>query len=257
MTEPSGNDIRNTVLYMQNSKDKDKNHEKKKSESNQKKKLGKILGNSRDSQTKRHSIYLKVSIKTANLLIFALCTNFIAFLRYLGFMPAWVFMFVIFCNYLAMYLSFAFVSKQYRCLFSPFRNICYSACNELCFYCCCIDKISQDLQLQEIMSKPNPDSDSKKGNRLELPCNQTSNPNPGHSLTLHTKSSIDIEPTHKLSSNSLVSDMSYMSSSMRKYSVAEHDETKMQICSNVIVTQSQQRELEMEIRVVVDEVESV
>ena len=127
-------------------------------------------------------------------------------------MPSWVFIFVILSDYVAMYLSFAFVSKQYRCLFAPFKNICYSACNELCFYCCCINQVSEDLELEGTNKKSNPGSDHNKESHLDLPYDRTSNPMPC---------------AYKLSSNSLMSDMSYMSSSLRKYSVPEHQQRKI------------------------------
>lgn len=191
----------------------------------QKNKLRKLLGNSKDVQTKKHSIYLKISIKTANLLIFALCTNFIAFIQYLAILPSWFSIIVVLCNYVAMYLSFAFVSRHYRCLFSPFKNICYAGCNKLCFYCCCIDKISDDLELQVTMS--NPYRPKKSGNHLDLP---NLHYQPSNTATLQTKSSFDIPSNHKLSigaaatmSNSFASNMSYMSSSFsprRKFSAS-------------------------------------
>ena len=239
MTESSTNDIRNKVLCTQphsNSRSTKEKKEKNKA-SSQKRKLRKLLGNSKDVQTKKHSIYLKISIKTANLLIFALCINAIAFIQYLALLPSWVSLIVVLSNYVAMYLSFAFVSRHYRCLFSPFKNICYSGCNKLCFYCCCIDKISDDLELQVTMS--NPYRGQKSKNHLDLP---NLNYQPSNTATFQTKSSFDIPSNRKLSigaavtmSNSFASNMSYISSSFspqRKFSGSvnenehEHEQTK-------------------------------
>ena len=176
-------------------------------------KVRKLMTNSHDHQAKKHSIYLKISIKTVNLLIFALCTNFIAFIRYVARLPSWFFLFIILCDYVAMYLSFAFVSHRYRCLFSPFKNICYSLCSEVMYSLCGLNKIHTDLKLKVTVS-----NNSNLPNQLRPQFKGMISSN-----TINTKTSFEIP--NKLSIDAVTTMSNSILSNTSNISHGEHNGT--------------------------------
>ena len=92
---------------------------------------------SQDKTVSESSYFLKISIKTANLLIIAICTNYLIFIKFALGLPDWIYLIDVYSNYLSMYLSFGFASKYYDFIFTPCNDLCYSCCAKLC-YCCCV-----------------------------------------------------------------------------------------------------------------------
>ena len=88
--------------------------------------------------------FLNVSIKTANLLTVAVCTNYLLIIKYGLGLSAWVFLLDVFSNYVSMYLSFGFAAKYYNIIFSPCHDKNYSCCLYLCYCCCCFPDINLD-----------------------------------------------------------------------------------------------------------------
>ena len=98
--------------------------------------------------------FLKVSIRTANLLIFAICTNYLILIKYaIQSTSDWMVLVDVFSNYISMYLSFGFASKYYDCIFSPCHDLCYACCVRLC-YCCCLPKFNlDDNEMADVMEE--------------------------------------------------------------------------------------------------------
>ena len=112
--------------------------------------------------------FLKVAIKTSNLLILAICTNYLVFIKYIFGLSDWIWLLDAFSNYLSMYLSFGFAEKYYNCIFAPCNDVCFSCCSRLC-YCCCLSKeIKQEINIQRL--QPN---DKDVSNKRESVCSNS------------------------------------------------------------------------------------
>eukprot|EP01084_Bolivina_argentea_P288479 495130_1 len=98
---------------------------------------------------------LNLAIKTTNVIIMAVCTNYIMLIKYGLTLPASILNVDVFFNCLSVYLSYAFASKYYDILFGVCHQKCYKCCIKLC-YCCCVKHAQIDAQIskkQEVHSE--------------------------------------------------------------------------------------------------------
>ena len=94
--------------------------------------ISSICSNNNDSKS-----FLEISIKTTNLIIFALCTNILLIVILILKLPTYLFLIDVISDCISIYLSYSWASKYYQFLFKPCDYVCYSKlCNLLCHHCC-------------------------------------------------------------------------------------------------------------------------
>lgn len=84
---------------------------------------------------------MEISIKTTNLIIFALFTNILLIVVAILKLPSYLFLLDISSDCISIYLSYSWSSKYYQFLFKPCNYTCYTKlCNNVCYHCCMTSK---------------------------------------------------------------------------------------------------------------------
>eukprot|EP01084_Bolivina_argentea_P027931 51920_1 len=81
--------------------------------------------------------FLNLAIKTTNLIIMAVCSNFLILIKFGLNVPTAILNIDVICNCASVYLSYHFAKKYYTFWFKPCHHLFYGCCTNLC-YCCCL-----------------------------------------------------------------------------------------------------------------------
>eukprot|EP01083_Nonionella_stella_P106354 306775_1 len=80
-----------------------------------------------------------LTIKTTNLIILSVVTNYLLFIKYALSLDASVYVIDAFFNCLSIFLSYKFAAPLYNLIYRPCHKTCYGMCLNLCV-CCCLPK---------------------------------------------------------------------------------------------------------------------
>eukprot|EP01083_Nonionella_stella_P038368 104396_1 len=106
----------------------------------------------RKMELRNTELFLNLAIKTTNLIIFVVVTNYLALVKFGAKINPVLLMIDAVCNCFAVYVSFRFSSRHYDRIFGLCHTHCYECCAQLC-YCCCL---RTQLVAANIMADPVP-----------------------------------------------------------------------------------------------------
>eukprot|EP01083_Nonionella_stella_P099718 280386_1 len=89
-----------------------------------------------EHNAKQSKTFLDLSIRTTNLLIMIICSNFLILIKFGLKVPTAILNIDVLCNCFSVYLSYDFALKYYTCLFQSCHHMCYGCCVSLCYGCC-------------------------------------------------------------------------------------------------------------------------
>eukprot|EP01084_Bolivina_argentea_P304193 525288_1 len=104
---------------------------------------------SQQIETKNHEVFLHLAIKTANLIILVICSNYLILFKFGTKIATSILNINVLCNCFAVYLSYRFSDKYYDLIFKPCHTLCYGCCVRLCYCCCLPTKLPDHVELEK------------------------------------------------------------------------------------------------------------
>ena len=111
-----------------------------------------VKGIAQRMEAKRGEIFLNLAIKTTNLIIFSICTNYLILFKFGLNINTAILNIDALCNCLSVYLSYQFSSKYYEKLFGSCHKWCYGCCVRLCYCCCLPTELPEHIELEHVQS---------------------------------------------------------------------------------------------------------
>merc|ERR1712013_460419 len=99
-------------------------------------------------EERNNELFLNLAIKTTNLIIMAICSNFIIVVKFGLDWPTAILNLDALCNCFSVYLSFRFSRKTYDRVFALCHSACYGCCVAACYRCCLPSKLPDHLELE-------------------------------------------------------------------------------------------------------------
>ena len=123
-------------------------------------------------EAKNSEVFLNLAIKTTNLIIVSICTNYIILFKFGLDINTAILNIDALVNCGSVYLSYQFSAKYYDKLFGGCHKICYGCCVRLCYCCCLPTELPEHIQLEHIQNSNN-DGNNNNGHKINK--SQTTN----------------------------------------------------------------------------------